>query len=118
MVASKIPSLDAAVDCYGGNVVASSEKLTPRMPVAPIDMTADIACPLLGLFGANDSNPSPDQVAAIEAELKRCGKTYEFHTYENAGHAFFSVDRPNYHTEAAMDGWGKIFDWFGKYLSR
>ena len=72
---------------------------------------------MLGLFGADDANPAPDQVAQIEAELKRLGKTHEFHTWEGAGHAFFSVDRPSYRQEAATEGWKLIFDWYGKYLS-
>jgi carboxymethylenebutenolidase len=80
-------------------------------------MTANLACPLLGLFGADDANPDPAQVAQIEEELKRHGKTYEFHTYEGAGHAFFSVDRPSYRQEAATDGWQKLFAWYEKYLS-
>jgi carboxymethylenebutenolidase len=79
-------------------------------------MTPDLACPLLGLFGADDPNPSPDQVAKTEAELKRLGKVYEFHTYENAGHGFFAVDRPGYRQHAAVDGWEKVYAWFGKYL--
>ena len=117
LVACNIPSLDAAVDCYGGRVVAGAEDLSPRMPVAPLDMTADLACPLLGLFGADDANPSLADVAETEEALKRHGKTYEFHTYENAGHAFFSVDRPSYRQEAAVDGWGRVFAWFGSHLA-
>jgi len=68
-------------------------------------MTENLACPLLGLFGAEDSSPSPQDVARMEEELKRFKKTYEFQTYENAGHAFFSVDRPSYRVHAAVDGW-------------
>lgn len=117
LVACNLPTLNAAVDCWGGNVVMSAEQLTPRQPVAPIDMTAHLGCPLLGLFGADDRNPAPDQVARIEEELKKHGKTYEFHTYEGAGHAFFSVDRPSYRVEAAVDGWQKVFAWYDKYLS-
>jgi carboxymethylenebutenolidase len=52
----------------------------------------------------------------MEEELKRFNKTYEFHTYENAGHAFFSVDRPSYRVHAAVDGWQKVLAWFEKYL--
>ena len=48
--------------------------------------------------------------------LQKFGKTFEFHTYENAGHAFFAVDRPNYRQVAAVDGWKKVFAWFDKYL--
>jgi carboxymethylenebutenolidase len=110
--------VDAAVDCYGGRVVAAAEDLTPARPVAPIDLTAELRCPLLGLFGAQDTNPSPDQTAQIEAALRQHGKTYEFHTFENAGHAFFSVDRPSYDLEAAKQGWKLIWDFFGRYLQR
>ena len=88
--------IDAAVDCYGGRVVATPDDLTPARPISPIDRTPDLRCPLLGLFGVEDTNPSPEQTAQIEAALRANGKTYEFHTFDDAGHAFFSVDRPNY----------------------
>lgn len=117
LVACNIPSIDAAVDCYGGRVVATPEQLTPIQPVAPIDMTRNLACPLLGLFGEDDLSPSPSDVAQTEAVLKRLRKTYEFHSYPGAGHSFFSVDRPAYRQEAAMDGWNHVFRWFGRYLS-
>jgi carboxymethylenebutenolidase len=88
------------------------------LKVGPIvDKTPQLSCPLLGLFGADDSHPSPEQVAELEKALQEAGKTYEFHSYEGAGHAFFSVNRPAYRPEAAMDGWQKIFDFFGKYLA-
>src|SRR5690348_969990 len=108
---------DAAIDCYGGRVVAAAEDLTPERPVAPIDMTADLRCPLLGLFGVEDSNPSPEHVAQIEAALKEHRKTYELHTFDDAGHAFFSVDRPMYRVDAAREGWKLVWDFFGRYLS-
>jgi carboxymethylenebutenolidase len=115
LVACSLP-FDAAVDCYGGGVNASADQLTERTPVAPIDLTPNLSCPLLGLFGAQDKRPSPDDVAAIEAELRRHAKTFEFHSYPDAGHAFFSVDRPLYRVEAALDGWQRIWDFFGRYL--
>jgi dienelactone hydrolase len=54
--------------------------------------------------------------AKTEEALQKFGKTYEFHTYENAGHAFFAVDRPQYRVHAAVDGWKRVFAWFGKHL--
>ena len=97
-------------------VVAPPAELTPRQPVAPIEYSKDLRCPLLGLFGREDRRPSPEDVARIEAELKRWGKTYEFHMYEDAGHSFFSVDRPSYRQEAAVEGWKQVFRWYEKYL--
>ncbi|HEX8005934.1 MAG TPA: dienelactone hydrolase family protein [Trebonia sp.] len=109
--------LDAAVDCYGAFVVGTPPEGMP-LKVGPIvDRTPQLSCPLLGLFGADDHYPSPEHVAELEAALKAAGKTYEFHSYEGAGHAFFSVNRPAYRPEAAVDGWQKIFDFYGKYLA-
>jgi carboxymethylenebutenolidase len=81
-----------------------------------VHLTRDLSCPLLGLFGADDQYPSPDQVDELEQELKARGKAYEFHTYPGAGHAFFNVTRTSYRPEAALDGWTRIFTWFGRYL--
>lgn len=116
LAACTLPGINAAVDCYGGGVVTPPEQLTPRQPVAPIDYTKDLQCPLLGLFGKEDKRPSPSDVEKMEEELKKYGKTYEFHSYDNAGHAFFSVDSDRYRPEAAVDGWHQIFKWFEKYL--
>lgn len=116
LAACKLPGIDAAIDCYGGVVVARPEELNDRQPVAPIEYTKDLQCPLLGLFGAEDKRPSPEDVAKIEKELIRWDRTYEFHTYDHAGHGFFAADRESYRQEAAMDGWKRVFRWFEKYL--
>ena len=116
LAACTLPGIDAAIDCYGGGVVARPEELNQRQPVAPIEYTKNLGCPLLGLFGREDKRPSPEDVAKTEAELKKWGKSYEFYMYDKAGHSFFTVDRPSYRVEAAMDGWKKVFRWFEKYL--
>ena len=116
LVACRTKGFDAAVECWGGRVVMSKEDLSPKQPVAPIDYTKDLSCPLLGLFGEEDQSPSPEQVAQHEQELKNHGKTYEFHMYPKAGHGFFYYNRPMYRQEQAVDGWNKVFDFFGRYL--
>jgi carboxymethylenebutenolidase len=116
LAACSLP-LDAAVDCYGAFIVGSPPEGMP-LKVGPIvGMTEHLSCPLLGLFGAEDSFPSPNETAELENELARHAKPYEFHTYEGAGHAFFAVDRPSYRPEAATDGWERIRAWFGRYLA-
>jgi carboxymethylenebutenolidase len=109
--------LDAAVDCYGAFVVGEIPEGMPLKVTPIVDKTPSLSCPLLGLFGEEDSYPSPAQVVELEEALKANGKTYEFHSYPNAGHAFFAVNRPAYRVEAANDGWEKIFAFYGKYLS-
>ncbi len=116
LAACTLPGINAAVDCYGGGVTSPPEELTPRQPVAPIDYTKNLSCPLLGLFGKEDQRPSPADVAKTEAELKKWGKNYEFYSYDNAGHGFFSVDRPSYRQEAAVEGWKKIFSFLERHL--
>jgi carboxymethylenebutenolidase len=111
-------SIDAAVDCWGGNVVVAKENLTAKKPVAPIDLTDGIKCPIMGLFGNEDGNPTPEAVNQTEAALKKFGKTYEFHRYDGAGHAFFAHYRPNYRVEPAVDGWNKVLAFFAKNLNK
>lgn len=116
LTACRVPGFDAVADLWGGGVVMAAEDLSPARPVAPIDLTANLQAPLLGLFGNDDSHPSPEQVSRHEEELKRHGKTYEFFRYDGAGHGFFYYHTPMYRPQAAMDGWEKIFSFFGRYL--
>jgi carboxymethylenebutenolidase len=109
--------LDAAVDCYGAFVVGTPPEGYPLQVSSLEDRVPDLRCPLLGLFGAEDKYPSPDQVAELQRLLDEAGKTFDFHTYEGAGHAFFATDRPSYRPEAAKDGWQRIFAFYGEHLS-
>jgi carboxymethylenebutenolidase len=108
--------LDAAVDCYGAFIVGEIPAGMPLKVTPIVDKTPNLSCPLLGLFGEEDTYPSPAQVAELEQALKANGKTYEFHVYPDTGHSFFSVNRPAYRVAAANDGWEKIFAFYGKYL--
>jgi carboxymethylenebutenolidase len=117
LTACRVKGFDAAVECWGGRVVMSQEELNPKQPVAPIDYTRDLSCPLIGLFGNEDQSPSPEQVNRHEQELKNHGKTYEFHRYDGAGHGFFYYDRPNYRQQQAVDGWNKVFAFLEQHLS-
>ena len=116
LTACRAPGFDAVCDLWGGRVVMTAAELTAKQPVAPIDYTKDLSCPLLGLFGEEDKFPSPDQVALHEAELKKYGKNYEFHMYPNAGHGFFYYHVGAYRVEQAVDGWKKVFAFLEKNL--
>jgi carboxymethylenebutenolidase len=108
--------VNALVDCWGGSVIAPASELNPARPVAPIDYSKDIACPILGIFGNEDKNPDPAQVNKTEEILKGLGKDYTFHRYDGAGHGFFAAERPNYRVEQAVDGWQKIYAFYHKHL--
>lgn len=110
--ACNVPDLKAAAVFYGGRILQPLGGAGP----APIEQTANIKVPVLGLFGETDQNPSPADVAKIAAELTRHGKTHEFHTYPGCGHGFHCDGRASYRPEAARDAWGKTMAWFDKYL--
>ncbi len=116
LAACRLQGFDAVIDCWGGGVVMGEDDLTPNRPVAPLDYTAGLSCPLLGIFGQDDHSPTPEQVAIQEAALVEHGKEFEFHMYPDAGHGFFYYHRPNYRQAQAVDGWQKMFAFFETHL--
>lgn len=59
-----------------------------------------------GHFAANDPYESPEEVDALEAELKSIGREVEFYRYPGVGHWFFEPDRPDaYNAPAARLAW-------------
>jgi carboxymethylenebutenolidase len=103
--------LRAAVVFYGGNIMVPWGDVP-----APFEQTERIQCPVLGLFGEDDQNPGPADVAKLDAELTRLDKVHEFHSYPGAGHAFMNEGRPSYRQQAAQDAWGRCTAWFARYL--
>ena len=112
LAACNISDLKAAVVYYGGRIL---QPLGGEGP-SPLEQTAKITAPVLGLFGQEDANPTPADVAKIEAELKKHGKAHEFHMYPGCGHGFQCDARASYRAEAARDAWGKTMAWFDKHL--
>lgn len=108
--------LDAAVDCYGAFVTGTPPEGFPLKVTNLVDQLPKLRAPLLGLFGNEDSFPSPEQVDELDEILTREGKPHEFHRYDDAGHAFFSADRPAYRVAAANDGWERISAFFKTHL--
>lgn len=116
LVACQSSNIDAAVNCWGGRIIASEEELTPNQPVAAIDYTEQLSCPLLGIFGNDDRSPTPEQVDRLEEELKKYSKDYSFHRYDGAGHGFWYYQGEMYRPKQAMDSWNKVFEFFEKHL--
>jgi carboxymethylenebutenolidase len=109
--------IQGAVDCYGAFVVGTPPEGFPLQVQPLADRVAEVRAPVLGLFGNEDSYPSPDQVDELEKLLQTHGKDYEFHRYDDTGHSFFSVDRPAYRPAAAIDGWQRVQNFFATHLS-
>ena len=89
---------------YGGRIKqVMGEGATP-----PIELARDIQCPVLGIFGNEDQNPTPEDVNDYEAALKNACVDYTFHRYDGAGHGFQDFcDENRYRKEASDDAWIK-----------
>ncbi len=113
LAACYIRSFRALAVFYGGNI----KKGLGDGAVAPIDLAANIECPVIGFFGNDDSNPSPDDVADYARALDAAGIEYEFHQYDNAGHAFQNFPVAERYNEAASeDAWAKVLIFLYKLL--
>ncbi|MGH7642456.1 MAG: dienelactone hydrolase family protein [Candidatus Dormibacteria bacterium] len=115
LAAGSLP-LDAAVVCYGAFIVGDPPEGMPLKVTPLLHLVPQLHCPILGLFGAEDKFPSPEQVAELERALEDHGADFEFHSYPDAGHAFFSPDRPSFRHGAAQAGWEEIWEFYGRLL--
>jgi carboxymethylenebutenolidase len=104
-------ALKAGVMFYGsGTMVPFGEG------PAPFDRTREINCPIQGHFGAEDKNPSPEDMRKLDEELTKFGKAHEFHTYSGAAHAFVNTGSSNYRPHAAALSWPKAMEFFSRHL--
>jgi len=55
--------VDAAIDCWGGfiNRATPDAETSPARPKPPLDMVGQLHCPLFGVFGEEDQNPTVEQ---------------------------------------------------------
>ena len=111
LAATSCSGLSAASVYYGGRIL-----LPFGDGPAPVDLTHQIKIPVMGNFGAEDTNPSPEDVSQIEAKLKEAGVTYDFKAYENAGHGFNCDERADYREDAANDALSRTIAWFDQYV--
>jgi carboxymethylenebutenolidase len=104
------PSLQAAVVFYG-NVPGSSATAVPG------DRIAKIAAPVLGLYGGDDARINATLPPTIAAMLQH-GKSYEFHTFEGAGHGFTSrqADRDGANLSATQHAWPLVLTFLRRHL--
>lgn len=106
-------NLKAAVAWYGRLLSPQKDALHPQ---DPLDLAAEVACPVLGLYGEADTGIPVADVRKMEAALKEAGKTAEVVVYPGAPHAFFADYRPSYRPEPAKDAWQRALNWFARYL--
>jgi carboxymethylenebutenolidase len=107
------PQVKAGVAWYG-RLVGTSNEFTPRHP---LDITADLKAPVLGLYGGLDTGIPLETVEQMEERLKtgsKAARVSQIHLYDNAPHAFHADYRPSYRKEDAEDGWKRMLEWFAR----
>ena len=110
--ACNVNGLSVFVNFYSNSIFLPTEV----NPIPAGDMIKDLCCPMLGLFGDEDTNPSPDDVARLREGLEKHSQSFEIVSYKDAGHAFFSDTRPSYRPEPAYMAWGRCLEWLSRYL--
>jgi carboxymethylenebutenolidase len=98
------PELGAAVVYYGSSPAEGSAY-------------ADIAAPVLGLYGGDDQRVNATIPVAEEA-LSELGKTYEVEIYDGAGHGFLraQADREGANMGATEQAWDRTIAFFREHL--
>lgn len=105
--------LKACVVLYGGRI----ELTMGPVDTPPIAMADRIGGSVLGIFGNEDANPSPEHVNDLEAALVNAGVPYEFHRYDGAGHAFQDFNVPEKYRETqSEDAWDKMIAYLRREL--
>ena len=113
MMAAVNPAFKAAAAFYGGNTNASWGD-----GPTPFERFANTYCPVLGLFGEEDANPSPEDMKRLDAEYTRHGVVHEFHSFPGANHAYMDPNASRYHKEAAETSWPIMLSFFERHLNK
>ena len=115
MSACRLDGLDACVAFYGmlRHGLVTGRKLPP-----PAETAADLRCPVLGLFGADDALiPSADR-EAFRSGATRSGQPVDLRVFAGAGHAFVNDRRPDaYRPEAAAEALRAAIDFLRDTLA-
>lgn len=70
--------------------------------------------PVLGIFGALDEAPSPEQVARFEAGLAAAGIDHEVKIYDGVGHAFVTDMAAIQRGGAPGEAWAQFVAWLAR----
>ncbi len=107
------PEYKALATLYGGRIKLGMGEGSPPA----IDLTGNIPCPVIGIFGNDDQNPSPEDVKDLDAALNAADIEHEFHAYDGAGHGFQDfVNKERYRPEATEDSWARVMAFLERHV--
>lgn len=100
------------VDFYGP-VEQSAERYSIGRSLLPL--VRDLSCPIQFHVGDQDTACTPEQAAALRAELEKHGKTAECYTYAGAQHAFHG-EGERHHAASAELAWERTLEFSRRNL--
>lgn len=113
LYAAHNPRVKAGVAWYGRLV--GGQQSSPLQPKHPIDITATLKVPVLGLYAGKDTGIPLDSVEKMKAELAKGKSKSEIIVYPEAAHGFHADYRQSYKKDDAQDGWKRLQAWFKKH---
>ncbi len=114
LAACTVEGLAACVSWYGMLRYATH---SATKPASPLERAAQLRCPYLGLFGADDAIIPVADVDELRATLARGRQPHEIVVYPGAGHAFFNDTRPDaYRPAVAADAWPRAIAFLHQHL--
>ncbi len=114
MACATFPQLKAGAAWYGPLSRPGPDRPTTDPDRKyPLEIAADLKCPVLGLYGGKDQNIPVSDVEAMRSALKAAGKLQSnLIVYPEAGHGFHADYRASYDPAAAEDGWRRMLAFF------
>jgi carboxymethylenebutenolidase len=99
----------AAAAPFYGMLSYDGDLLKGKTGTPPLGAAADLRCPLLAFFGAEDPYIPIAEVERLREGLPGGGPPAEIVVYPGAGHAFLNDTRPEaYRPDAARDAWQRL----------
>jgi carboxymethylenebutenolidase len=111
--------------CYGGGKALQYSLRNPELAATGVfygSLESDPAAlgqlpgPVLGIFGAEDRAPSPEQVAAFETGLQAAGVDHEVTIYDGVGHAFVTDMQAIRRGGAQGEAWKQFVAWLERVV--
>ncbi len=113
--------------CYGGGKSLAYSLRNPDLAGTGIfygalrDDPATLASlpgPVLGIFGSEDSAPSPEMVGRFSAALEEAGIPAEITIYAGVGHAFVTDMGAIGRGGPAGEAWSQFIDWLAETVPK
>jgi len=116
--------------CWGGRIAWVYAKHNPKLKAAvsyygllegmksdiraqdPLDLAAQLAVPVLGLYAGHDDYVQPEAIARMQAGIEQSASGSQIVVFPNVDHGFNADYRPTYNRSAANYAWKLAGDWF------